>query len=68
MRKVKFAQRWKTGSKLANVGVPFVITYQVKLKKIAQIMKKPEHLLYQEESVKQVSALPPIVSIQSAKN
>ena len=68
MRKVKFAQRWKTGSKLVNVGVPFAITYQVKLKKIAQIMKKPEHLLYQEESVKQVSALPPIVSIQSAKN
>ena len=25
MRKVKFAQSWKTGIKLVNVGVPFVI-------------------------------------------
>ena len=58
----------KNSSKLVNVGVPFVITYQVKLKKIAQIIKKPEHLLDQEESVKQVFALPPIVSFQSAKN
>ena len=67
MRKVKFAQKWKTGSRLVNVGVPFVITYQVKLRKIAQIIKKLEHLLYQEESVKRVFAPPPIVAFQSAK-
>ena len=49
MGKVKFSQRLKAGSKQAALGVPFVITYHPKLKKI---MKKLEHLLYQDESVK----------------
>ena len=49
MGKVKFGQRLKAGSKQAGFGVPFVITYHPKLKKI---MKKLEHLLYQDESVK----------------
>ena len=39
MRKVKFGQRLKAGSKQAGVGVP----YHTKVKKIAQIMKKLEH-------------------------
>ena len=39
MRKVKFAQRWETGSKLVNVGIPFVITYHIKLKKSADYEK-----------------------------
>ena len=38
--KVKFGQRLKAGSKQASVGVPFVITYHPKLKKIVQIIKK----------------------------
>ena len=42
----------KVGSKHAGVGVLFVITYHPKCKKIAQIMKKLEHLLYQDESAK----------------
>ena len=67
MRKVKFAQRWVTGNKLVNVGIPVVITYHIKLKKIAQIMKNLENLLYQEESVKQVFTTPPTVFFQSAK-
>ena len=49
MGKVKFGQRLKAGSRQAGFGVPFVITYHPKLKKI---MKKLEHLLYQDESVK----------------
>ena len=49
MGKVKFSQRLKAGSKQTAFGVPFVITYHPKLKKI---MKKLEHLLYQDESVK----------------
>ena len=49
MGKVKFGQRQV---KQAGFGVPFVITYHPKLKKIAQIMKKLEHLLYQDESIK----------------
>ena len=67
MRKVKFGQRLKAGSKQASFGVPFVITYHPKLKKIAQIMKKLEHLLYQDESVKRVFTPLPIVSYRSAR-
>ena len=50
MRKVKFGQRLKTGNKQAGIGVPFVITYHPKLKRIRTL----EHLLYQDESVKRV--------------
>ena len=32
MRKVKFGQKLKAGSKEAGVGVPFVITYHTSLK------------------------------------
>ena len=39
MGKVKFGQRLKAGSKQAGVGVPFIIKYHSKLKKIAKIMK-----------------------------
>ena len=49
MGKVKFGQRLKVGSKQAGFGVPFVITYDPKLKKIMKIMKTLEHLLYQED-------------------
>ena len=34
MRKVKFGQRLKARSKQAGFGVPFVITYHSRLKKI----------------------------------
>ena len=67
MEKVKFGHRLKAGSKQAGVGVPFVITYHSKLKKKVQIMKKLEHLLYEEESVKQVFTPPPMVSYHSAR-
>ena len=67
MEKVKFGQRLKAGSKQLGFGVPFVITCHPKLKKIAQIMKKLEHLLYQDESVKQVFTTPPMVSYCSAR-
>ena len=67
MGKIKFAQRLKAGSKQAGFGVPFVITYHPKLKKIAQIMKKLEHLLYQDESVKGVFTPLPMVSYRSAR-
>ena len=65
--KVKFDQRLKAGSKQASFGVPFVVTYHPNLKKIVQIMKKLEHLLYQDETVKQVLTLPPMVSHHSAR-
>ena len=67
MEKVKFGQTLKAGSKQAGFGVPFVITYHSKLKKIAEIMKKLEHLLYQNESVKRVFTPPPMVSYHSAR-
>ena len=67
MGKVKFGQRLKAESKQAGFGVPFVTTYHPKLKKIAQIMKKLEHLLYQDESVKRVFTPPLIVCYHSAK-
>ena len=54
MEKVKFGQRLKAGSKQPGLGVPFVITYHPKLKKLARTKRKRklEHLLYQNESVK----------------
>ena len=48
---VKFGQRLKVGSKQTGIGVPFVITYHPKLKKLEQCMEKLEHLLYQDENV-----------------
>ena len=65
--KVKFVQSLKAGSKQTGSGVLFVLTYHPKLKKIAQIMKKLEHLLYQDESVKRVFTPPPMVSYRSAR-
>ena len=43
------------------------ITYHPKLKKIAQIMKELEHLLYQDESTKQVFTPPPMVFYRNAR-
>ena len=37
IRKVKFGQRLKVRRKQAGVGVPFVIIYHTKLKKIAHM-------------------------------
>ena len=51
MGKVKFGQRLKFGSKQVRFGVPFVITYHPRLKKLMKIMKKLEHLLYQDKSL-----------------
>ena len=62
MWKVKFGQRSKIGSKSASIGVSCVTTKQPKLKKLAQIMKKLEHVLYQDESVKRELTLAPQVS------
>ena len=67
MGKVKFGQRLKAGSKQKGFGVPLVITYHPRLKKITQIVKNLEHLLYQDESVKRVFIPPPIVSYRSAR-
>ena len=67
MGKVKFGKMLKAGSKEADLGVPFVIMYHPKLKKRAQIMKKLEHLLYQDKSVKRVFTPPPMVSYRSAR-
>ena len=67
MEKVKFGQRSKAVSTQAGFGVPFVITCHHKLKKIAQILKKLKHLLYQDESVKGVFTPPPMVSYRSTR-
>ena len=67
MGKVKFSQKLKVESKQAGVGVPFVVIYHPKLTKIAQVMKKLEHILYQDESVKRVFTPPPMVSCRSAR-
>ena len=68
MGKVKFGQRLKAWSKQAGFGVPFVVTYHPKLKKIMKIMEKLEHLLlYQDESMKRVFTPPPMDSYRSAR-
>ena len=64
MAKVKFGQRLKVANKQAGFGVPFVITYHPKPKKI---VKKLEHLLYRDEYVKRVFGPPPMVSYHSAR-
>ena len=67
MGKVKFGQRLKAGNKQASSGVSIVITNHPKIKKIALIMKKLEHLLHQDESVKQVFNPAPMVSYRIAR-
>ena len=39
IREVKFGQRLKVTHKQGGFGIPFVITYHCKLKKLGQIMK-----------------------------
>ena len=63
----RFGQILKAGSKQTSFGVPNIIINHPKIKKIAQIMKKLKHLLYQDESVKQVFAPAPMVSYRSAR-
>ena len=46
MGKVKYGHKLKAGRKQVGVGVLFITTYYPRLKKIAQIMKKLEHLLH----------------------
>ena len=65
--KVKLGHRLKAGSKQAGCGVPFVTTYHPKLRKIAQIMKTLDPLLYQYESVKQLFTPLPLVFYCSAR-
>ena len=67
MGKVKFGQRLKGGRKQAGFGVPFCYSNHPKFKKKAQIMKKLEHLLYQDESVKRVFTPPAMVSYRNGR-
>ena len=67
MGKVKFGERLKAGSKQTGFGVSFVITYHSMFKKIAQFMQKLEHLLYQDEYVKQVFTPLAMVSYRSPR-
>ena len=60
MEQVKFGHSLNAGSKQTGFGVPFVITCHPKLKTI-------EHLLCQDESVKPVFTLLPMVSYCSAR-
>ena len=60
MRKVKFGQRCKAGSKQTAFGASFIIKYHHKLKKL-------EHLLHQDESVKRVFTPLPKVSYCSGR-
>ena len=62
MEKAEFGQRLKAGIKQAGFGVLFDIKYHPK-----QIMKKVEHLLYRDESVKRVFTPPSMLSYRSAR-
>ena len=62
MEKVEFGQRLKAGIKQAGFGVLFDIKYHPK-----QIMKKVEHLLYRDESVKRLFTPPSMLSYRSAR-
>ena len=67
MGKNKFGQRLRDGSTQTVAGVSFLIMYYPKLKKIAQIIKKIERLLHQDESFKPIFTPPPMVSYRSAR-
>ena len=56
---------WETGRCWCSIC--YNITYHLKFKKTVQIMKKLEHLLYQNESVKRVFTPPPIISYRNAR-
>ena len=47
--------------------VPFVITYHPKLRQIASIMKIYQNILYQDETVKRVFTLFPMISYRNAR-
>ena len=66
MEKVRFGQK-KVQSKKADIGVPFVMTYHPKLRAVGQFMKKLQHLIYQDETVKRVFPPPPMISYRSAR-
>ena len=60
--------KWEIGKvKVKAFGVPFVITYHPQLKKIMKIMKKLEHLLYPDESVKRVFTTQPMISYRNTR-
>ena len=63
-KKVRFGQRLNAGRKSAGVGVLFVITYHLKLIKI---VKRLEHLLCKNKSVKRVFTPPPMVSYRNTR-
>ena len=66
MAKVKFGQKKSQELKLVT-GVPFVITYNPKLRKIASVIKEYQNILYQDEIIKQVFIPFPMVSYCNAR-
>ena len=66
MAKVKFGQQ-KSQELISVTGVPFVIVYHPKLRKIANVMKKYQNILYQDEIVKRIFISFPMVSYCNAR-
>ena len=66
MRNVKFGRK-KSRELQSVTGVPFVITYHPKLKQRASIMGKHQNILYQDETVKRVFTLIPMVSYRNSR-
>ena len=66
MGKVNFGQR-RSKTKFAT-GVPFFVTYHLRLKAIGKIIRENLNLLYMNDEVKNNFTLEPMVSFRTAEN
>ena len=66
MDKVNFGQR-RSKTKFAT-GVPFFVTYHLRLKAVGKIIHENLNLLYVNDEVKDNFTLEPMVSFRTAEN
>ena len=55
-------------NKNSESGIPFVVTYHLKAKKLGKLIKDLLPFLYNDEEVQKVFSPPPMVSYRSARN
>ena len=66
INKVVFGKNQPSGKNSEN-GVPFVVTYSPKVKKLGIVIKDLLPFLYSDEEVQKVFSPPPMVSYKSAR-
>ena len=66
INKVVFSKSQPSRKNSEN-GVPFVVTYHPKIKKLGKLIKNLHPILYSDEEVQKVLSPPPMVSYRSAR-